>query len=85
MHMRTTIELSDSLLARARKVMAKRKTTLRALVEEGLGRVLNEERPVRPFQLREASFSGEPGFVNGVGAQDISRVLGELNEGRPLP
>jgi hypothetical protein len=83
--MRTTIELSDSLLARVRRVMAKRKTTLRALVEEGLRKVLEEERAVPAFRLRDASFKGPAGFAQGAGPEDIPRVLREVNESRQLP
>lgn len=79
---RTTIDLSDVLLARVKKLMHRRKTTLRALVEEGLLRVLNEDRARAAFTLRDASFKGEPGFVEGAGPEDIARVLRELNEGR---
>jgi Arc/MetJ family transcription regulator len=84
-HMRTTIELSDSLLARARRIMAKRKVTLRALVEEGLRRVVEEDQAAPGFELRDASFKGPTGFANGAGPEDIQRVLREVNEGRPLP
>ena len=84
-HMRTTIELSDSLLARVRRIMAKRKVTLRALVEEGLRRVVDEEQGAPPFQLRDASFKGPLGFASGAGPEDIPRVLREVNESRPLP
>ena len=78
--MRTTIDLADSLLARVKRLMAKRKTTLRALVEEGLHRVLEEERSRTAFQLRDASFKGERGFAEGVGPHDIAKALQEINE-----
>lgn len=84
-HMRTSIELSDSLLARVRKIMAKRKVTLRALVEEGLRRVVEEDQAAPPFKLRAAAFKGPLGFAPGMGADDIPRVLREVNEGRSLP
>lgn len=83
---RTTIDLSDSLLARARKLMVKRKLTLRALVEEGLRRVLDEEQAERErFVLPDASFKGTLGFADGVTEADISSLLREMNEGRTLP
>ena len=39
--MRTTIEIPDSLLAKAKKAAIERRTTLRALVEAGLRKVLS--------------------------------------------
>ena len=56
--MKTTIEISDAILEEAREVMAKEGVTLRALVEQGLRRVLQERDVDRPFQLRRASFTG---------------------------
>lgn len=83
--MRTTIDLSDALLARVKKLIVKRNTTLRALVEEGLQRVLDEERGRAQFKLRDASFKRQSGFAEGVGPEDIPRVLRDINEGRTLP
>lgn len=54
--MKTTVEISDPLLARARKVAASRGTTVRALIEEGLRRVVAEERVPGRFKLRDTSF-----------------------------
>ncbi len=54
--MKTTIEIADPLLARARRVAARRGTTVRALVEEGLRRVVAEERAPGRFTLRDASY-----------------------------
>jgi hypothetical protein len=56
--MKTTIEVSDALLERARRLAAREHTTLRALVEEGLRKVLAEKRQAAPFRLRRASFRG---------------------------
>jgi hypothetical protein len=57
-HMKTTIEISDPLLAEAKRVAARDRTTLRALIEKGLRSVLKERgRPAR-FTLRDASFRG---------------------------
>jgi hypothetical protein len=54
--MKTTINISGSLLREARKVAARERTTLRALVEEGLRQVLNNRKKRRQFRLRDASF-----------------------------
>lgn len=57
--MKTTIEISDSLLEEARNVAARDKTTLRALVEAGLRGVLKQRRRRSDFRLRDASFGGK--------------------------
>ena len=56
---KTTIELSDAALDEARRVAAREGTSLRALIEEGLRRVLaDRRRRRRGFTLREVSFGG---------------------------
>lgn len=59
-HMKTTIELSDALFHSAKELASKSQTTMRALVEEGLRRVLNdaqaESKPA--FKLKDASVRG---------------------------
>jgi hypothetical protein len=57
--MKTTIEISDPLMREARKLAAKEHTTLKALVELGLRRIIAEKRAAYGFQLRKASFKGE--------------------------
>jgi hypothetical protein len=68
--MKTTVEITDSLLDRARTVATREHVTLRTLIERGLRRVVaeSEEKPVAPFRLRRASFKGEglaPEFAEG--------------------
>ena len=55
---KTTLEISDPLLDQARKIAARDGTTLRALVEQGLRRVVEERRRDEPFRLRDASVKG---------------------------
>jgi hypothetical protein len=58
--MKTTIELSDAALEEARRVAAREGTSLRALIAEGLRRVLAERRSRRAgFRLRRATFAGD--------------------------
>ncbi len=78
--MRATIELSDALAARVRAFMKKRRTTLRAVVEAGIERVLDEQAPARGFELRDASFGGKPGFAPGMTAENLPRILREIND-----
>jgi hypothetical protein len=56
--MKTTLDIAESLLREARKVAAREGTTLRALVEQGLRRIVAEKKSARPFRLRKASFKG---------------------------
>jgi hypothetical protein len=57
--MKTTVEISDALLRAAKRKARARGLTLRALIEEGLRRVLRDEDAAGPFRLRRASFKGE--------------------------
>jgi hypothetical protein len=56
--MKTTIEISDSLLREVREVAAREGATLRTLVERGLHRIVAESQRRTPFKLRRASFNG---------------------------
>jgi hypothetical protein len=56
--MKTTIQIPDSLLEDARKVAAKERTTLKALVEEGLRLIVAKRKRSSVFRLRKASFKG---------------------------
>jgi len=53
--MKTTVDISDPLLRKARRAAARRGTTLRALVEQGLRHVLSDKERA-PFKLRHVSF-----------------------------
>ncbi len=47
-HMKTTIEITDDLLSRAKRIAQRDGTTLRELVEDGLRRTLQDrEQPVQ--------------------------------------
>jgi len=61
-HMKTTLDVSTPLLEEAKAVAARERTTLRALVEEGLRAVLARKRSSRQFRLRDASFKGGRGL-----------------------
>ncbi len=64
-HMKTTIELSDPLFKSAKQFAEQSHTTLRALVEEGLRRVLadNPAKAAPAFKLRNASVHGNDMLV----------------------
>jgi hypothetical protein len=56
--MKTTVEISDSLMRDVRKLAAREGVTFRALLERGLRRVLSEQKPTASFKLKKASFKG---------------------------
>lgn len=57
--MKTTIDIADPLLRKARKVAAREGVTLKALVERGLRQVVSEPASKKPFRLRDARFKGK--------------------------
>lgn len=57
--MKTTIEISDPLLEAARQVASQEKTTVRALVEEGLRKVIEQRQQGPGFKLRRVTFKGQ--------------------------
>jgi len=65
---KTTIEISDPLLRKARKLAEREGVTLRALVERSLRHVVAETRPGGQFKLRRATFRGEGLKVDLYGA-----------------
>jgi len=80
--MKTTIDISDPLLEEARKLAAREGTTVKALVEQGLRRVVSERRrSSRAFQLRKATFKGN-GLQPGVDSLDWERIRALTYEGR---
>jgi Arc/MetJ family transcription regulator len=58
-HMKTTVHISDAVFAEAQELAAQEGTTLKALVDEGLRKVITERRARRPFTLRRMSVSGQ--------------------------
>lgn len=60
-HMKTTIDLPEPLFQSAKQLAQQSHTTLRALVEEGLRRVLadNQMRSKPAFKLKNASVRGK--------------------------
>jgi hypothetical protein len=56
--MKTTVEIPDAVLDEAREVAAREGTTVRALIETGLRREIQERKRRVRFRLRRASFKG---------------------------
>ena len=57
--MKTTIQISDSLFEEARKLAHRERTTLKALVEQGLRRIISERKRRNGFRLRKVTFNGQ--------------------------
>ena len=79
--MKTTIEISDTLLETARQVSRREKTTVRSLVEEGLRKVIAEREASPNFRLRKASFKGN-GLQSQVTGAAWDQIRGLIYEGR---
>ena len=58
-HMKTTVDISDSLLEAAKRAAAREGITLRELIETGLRQTLKERKSAGEFKLRDASFHGD--------------------------
>jgi mRNA-degrading endonuclease RelE of RelBE toxin-antitoxin system len=56
--MKTTVQIPDSLFEEARKLAHRERTTLKALIQDGLRRVIAERKRRNRFKLRKATFKG---------------------------
>ena len=56
--MKITVQIPDSLFEEARKLAHRERTTLQALIQEGLRRVIAERKQRGHFKLRKATFKG---------------------------
>ena len=79
--MKTTIEISDSLLDEAKRLAAKEGTTVRAYVEQGLRRIVAERKSRGVFRLRKAAFKGK-GLQPGVQDATWERIREAIYQGR---
>lgn len=57
-YMKTTVQIPDTLFEEARKVAQRERITLKALIEEGLRRIIADRKRRSVFRLRKASFKG---------------------------
>jgi hypothetical protein len=79
--MKTTVEISDALMEQAKRLAAREHTTLRALIEQGLRKVIAEKKRPDGFRLRRASFKGK-GLQPQVLGADWERLRDLAYEGR---
>jgi hypothetical protein len=76
--MKTTIQIPDGLFEEARRLARREHTTLKALVEQGLRRILTErKRRGGEFRLRKATFKGQ-GLQTAVAGPPGSRFASSV-------
>ena len=80
-NVKTTLDISDPLLREARKIAVRERTTLRALVEQGLRKIIAERKTARPFRLRKVTFKGR-GLVPELRNADWDKIRDLAYEGR---
>lgn len=79
--MKTTVEISDALMATARAVAAREGTTVRALIEEGLRISIEKRKRSKPFKLRDATVGGQ-GLQPGFSFERWADIRDAIYEGR---
>lgn len=79
--MKTTIEVSDALMLEAKSLAQEHNTTLRALVEQGLEKVLRDLREPKPYKMRDFSVHGQ-GLQPGQENLSWAEVRDMIYEGR---
>ena len=57
--MKTTIDIADELLNRAKRQAQRENRTLREVIEEALRKQLSASAPAEPFRLKRRSFKGK--------------------------
>jgi len=79
--MKTTVQIPDPLFTSVKDIARRDGTTLAALVEEGLRKVVNErERHARSFKLQDASVDGKG--INAAYAAGWEAVREAIYKGR---
>ena len=80
-HMKTTIQIPDTLYKEMRKLAQREQRTIKAIVEESLRRTLSERQRSSPFRLRKASFKGN-GLQPHLSGTSWDQILHLSYEGR---
>ncbi len=80
-HMKTTVEIPDTLLNRARRHARRTGRPVRALIEEGLRLVLEKQPRREKYSLADLSV-GDPDDENPLEALSWQVLRGEIYGGR---
>ena len=83
--MRTTINLPDGLLARAKKLAAESRTTLTAVIESSLREALARRRKRSRAPAVKLPVFGKKGLQPGVDLDDSVALLEAMSPGRDAP
>lgn len=79
--MKTTLDLNDQLLADAKALAARRRTSLTRLIEEGLQlRLRAEQAAAKRRRVRLPVFKGRGGLVAGVNPLSNKSMLEALGD-----
>lgn len=79
--MRTTLDLNDQLVRRAKKLAAERGTTLTSLIEDALREKLARKAP--PTRRRKLHSFGADGLRAGVELKSTAALLDLLDDAAP--
>ena len=80
--MKTTVEVPDALFQRAKRLAERTGRPMRGLIEEGLRRVLEDEKAADArYRLPDRSV-GEPGAPNPLESMDWGTLRTEIYGGR---
>jgi hypothetical protein len=79
--MKTTIDIPDALFSEARKLASREGTTMKAVIQEGIRRILSERKRGSRFRLRKATFKGD-GLQPQIAGSSWERIRDMAYEGR---
>lgn len=82
-HMKTTVDISDAVFFRAKKLAAEQHQTLKAIIDSALRQYLDSASPVgnARFRLRKHPFKGH-GLQPGLDESDWTAIRDRAYEGR---
>lgn len=79
--MKTTVHIPDTLLEEARKIAVQEQTTVKALLEEGLRRIIDDRKRKKTFRLRKVTFKGN-GLQPDIAGASWQKIREMSYEGR---
>ena len=80
--MKTTINISDSLLTHIKKIAKSKNTSIKEIIESALRLFLNTQKnELNSFKLRTHTFTGD-GLQNDIKEGDWNKIKSNIYEGR---